>query len=91
MSGSIELSLEQQFSIRAFEMQVQNLTCEKAQEFLVQLYKHMSVRDQMYKKLQIMIDLLPLMNLYLGASLFLLDRKIFADQPYGIGFWKITS
>lgn len=51
MSGSIELSLEQQFSIRAFEMQVQNLTCEKAQEFLVQLYKHMIVRDQMYKKL----------------------------------------
>lgn len=51
MSGSIELSLEQEFSIRAFEMQVQNLTCEKAQEFLVQLYKHMIVRDQMYQKL----------------------------------------
>ncbi|MDJ0597191.1 MAG: NblA/ycf18 family protein [Pleurocapsa sp. MO_226.B13] len=51
MSGSIELSLEQQFSIRAFEMQVQNLTCDQAQEFLVKLYKHMIVRDQMYKKL----------------------------------------
>ncbi len=51
MSGSIELSMEQQFSIRAFEMQVQNLTCEQAQEFLVKLYKHMIMRDLMYKKL----------------------------------------
>ncbi len=51
MSGSIELSMEQKFSIRAFEMQVQNLTCEQAQKFLVELYEHMIMRDQMYKKL----------------------------------------
>ncbi|MEW6497302.1 MAG: NblA-related protein, partial [Cyanobacteriota bacterium] len=34
----MELSLEQQFNIRSFETQVEKMSREQAQEFLVQLY-----------------------------------------------------
>jgi len=41
MNQPIELSLEQQFSIRSFETQVQQMSREQAQDFLVkQLLKH---------------------------------------------------
>lgn len=49
MSESIELSLEQQFSLRSFETQVQRMSREQAQEFLVKLYEQMIVRENMYK------------------------------------------
>ncbi|MDJ0734647.1 MAG: NblA/ycf18 family protein [Nostocaceae cyanobacterium] len=51
MLKPIELSLEQEFNIRAFETQVQQMNREQAQEFLVQLYRHMMAREQMYKEL----------------------------------------
>ncbi|MBW4619235.1 MAG: NblA/ycf18 family protein [Cyanosarcina radialis HA8281-LM2] len=51
MSQPNELSLEQQFSIKSFETQVQNLDREQAQQFLVQLYRQMIVQEATYKNL----------------------------------------
>jgi hypothetical protein len=51
MSHPIELTLEQQFSIRFFETQVQDMTREQAQEFLVKLYKQMMMQENTYKNL----------------------------------------
>ncbi len=49
MSYSRELSLEQQFNIRSFENQVKKMSHEQAQDFLIQLYEEMLVRENMYK------------------------------------------
>ncbi|GAB4137659.1 MAG: hypothetical protein Fur0046_11930 [Cyanobacteria bacterium J069] len=51
MSGQIELSLEQQFSLRSFETQVENMSREQAQHFLVKLYEQMMLKDATYKTL----------------------------------------
>lgn len=45
-----ELSLEQQFGLRSFETQVQQMSHKQAQEFLVKLYEQMIVRENMYKE-----------------------------------------
>lgn len=45
-----ELSLEQQFNIRSFETQVQRMSREQAQDFLIKLYEQMMVRENMYKE-----------------------------------------
>lgn len=45
----IELSLEQQFSIRSFESQVQRMSHEQAKDFLVKLFEQMMLREAMYK------------------------------------------
>lgn len=50
MSQPIQLSLEQQFSIRSFETQVQKMSREQAQDFLVKLYEQMVTRETMYKE-----------------------------------------
>ncbi len=50
MFESNKLSLEQQFSIRSFENQVQKMSHEQAQDFLVKLYEQMMVRENMYKE-----------------------------------------
>ncbi len=50
MNQPVDLSLEQQFSIRSFESQVQNMSREQAQDFLVKLYEQMIVRENMYKQ-----------------------------------------
>ncbi|HEY9728715.1 MAG TPA: NblA/ycf18 family protein [Chroococcales cyanobacterium] len=50
MSGPVELSLEQQFSIRSFQTQVEQMSREQAQDFLVKLYEQMMVRENMYKE-----------------------------------------
>lgn len=50
MNQPVDLSLEQQFSIRSFETQVQNMSREQAQDFLVKLYEQMIVRENMYKQ-----------------------------------------
>ncbi|NER94481.1 MAG: NblA-related protein [Symploca sp. SIO1B1] len=50
MSQPIELSMEQQFSLRSFETQVQKMSREQAQDFLIQLYEQMMVRENMYKE-----------------------------------------
>lgn len=49
MSHSQELSLEQKFSLRSFETQVKQMSQQQAQEFLVQLYEQMIIRENMYK------------------------------------------
>lgn len=50
MSEPIQLTLEQQFSLRSFETQVANMSREQAQDFLVKLYEQMIVRENMYKE-----------------------------------------
>jgi len=49
MSQPMELSLEQQFNIRSFQTQVQQMSQEQAQEFLIKLYEQMLMRENMYK------------------------------------------
>ncbi|BBG58025.1 NblA protein [uncultured phage] len=49
MSQPIELSLEQQFSIRSFQAQVEKMSHKQAQDFLIKLYEQMIVRENMYK------------------------------------------
>ncbi len=49
MNDPIQLSLEQQFSLRSFETQVQKMSREQAQDFLVKLYEQMMMRETMYK------------------------------------------
>lgn len=50
MNQPTELSLEQQFSLRSFADQVQHMSREQAQEFLLMVYKQMMIRDTMYQK-----------------------------------------
>ncbi|NET36216.1 MAG: NblA-related protein [Cyanothece sp. SIO1E1] len=50
MNDSMQLSLEQQFNLRSFETQVQQMSREQAQDFLVQLYRHMIVQETLYKR-----------------------------------------
>jgi predicted HD phosphohydrolase len=49
MSQPTKLSLEQQFSIRSFQTQVEQMSREQAQDFLIKLYEQMIVRENMYK------------------------------------------
>ncbi|AFY38803.1 Phycobilisome degradation protein nblA [[Leptolyngbya] sp. PCC 7376] len=48
--GENELSLEQKFSLRSFESQVQQMNREQAQEYLIKLYEQMLSRENMYKE-----------------------------------------
>ena len=47
--SNLELSLEQQFTLHSFAHEVEKMSREQAQEFLVQLYKEMLVRENLYK------------------------------------------
>lgn len=49
-AGGNELSLEQKFSLRSFETQVQQMNREQAQEYLVKLYEQMLSRENQYKE-----------------------------------------
>ena len=51
MNRPIELSLEQEFSLRTFSDQVQQMSREQAQEFLLMLYKQMIIREATYQEL----------------------------------------
>ena len=51
MSQPPKLSLEQQFSIRSFEHQVQDMSREQAQEFLINLYTQMMMQENSYRNL----------------------------------------
>jgi hypothetical protein len=50
MDNHIELPLEKQFSIRSFEATVQKMSLEKAQEFLVELYEQMLIKETLYQQ-----------------------------------------
>lgn len=49
-TNNSELSLEQQFSLRSFESQVQEMNREQALEYLVKLYEQMLTRENQYKE-----------------------------------------
>ncbi|MEM7772774.1 MAG: NblA/ycf18 family protein [Cyanobacteria bacterium P01_A01_bin.37] len=49
MSQPTQLTLEQKFSLRSFETQVERMSREQAQQFLVKLYEQMMVQETMYK------------------------------------------
>ncbi|MBM0743442.1 NblA/ycf18 family protein [Phormidium sp. CLA17] len=51
MNQAIELTLEQEFSLRRFADQVQSMSREQAQEFLVEQYRLMMVQEKMYQEL----------------------------------------
>lgn len=51
MNQAIELTIEQEFSLRHFADQVKQMSREQAQEFLIEQHRIMMVRDTMYKKL----------------------------------------
>jgi Phycobilisome degradation protein nblA len=44
-----ELSLEQEFHLKSFADQVQNMSREQAQEFLIMLHEQMVIRETMYR------------------------------------------
>ena len=50
MNEPIQLTLEQQFNLRSFESQVNQMSLEQAQAFLVKLYEQMIMRETMYKQ-----------------------------------------
>ncbi len=50
MNQPLELSLEQEFSLRSFTDQVQLMSREQAQEFLLMLYQQMMIREMMYQQ-----------------------------------------
>jgi hypothetical protein len=50
MNQPFELSLEQQFSIKSFANQVQHMSREQAQEFLLMLYQQMMIKETMYQE-----------------------------------------
>lgn len=51
MNQAIELTLEQEFSLRSFADQVQQMSREQAQEFLIEQQRLMMVRDTLYQEL----------------------------------------
>ncbi|GAP93687.1 NblA/ycf18 family protein [Leptolyngbya sp. NIES-2104] len=51
MNSSIELTLEQEFSLRDFTVQVRQMSREQAQEFLIVQHQLMLVQKTMYQEL----------------------------------------
>jgi acyl-CoA-binding protein len=51
MNTPFEFSLEQQFNLRAFSEQVKGLSHEQAQDYLVDLYRQMIVKESLYKQI----------------------------------------
>ncbi|EKU99139.1 Phycobilisome degradation protein nblA [Leptolyngbya sp. PCC 7375] len=51
MDNATELTLEQEFNLRNFEDQVQQMNLEQAQEYLVKLYQLMLVQKRVFQEL----------------------------------------
>lgn len=51
MEQTTNLSLEQKFKLQVLQEQVKNLTREQAQEFLIELFRQMMVKDNLVKQL----------------------------------------
>lgn len=51
MENTNQLTIEQQFKLQLFRQQAQNLSQEQAQEFLVELFRQMMVKDNVFKNL----------------------------------------
>lgn len=50
MNPQTQLTLEQEFNLRSFADQVNHMSREQAQEFLVNLYRQMMMKETMYKQ-----------------------------------------
>jgi len=46
-----KLTVEQQFSLKTFEIEVQQMSREQAQEMLVNLYQNIIIQENAYKKI----------------------------------------
>jgi len=51
MNQAVELTIEQEFSLRNFSDIVQQMTLEQAQEFLIEQQRLTMLRDTLYKDL----------------------------------------
>ncbi|NJM89805.1 MAG: phycobilisome degradation protein NblA [Hydrococcus sp. RU_2_2] len=51
MDMSNQLTLEQQFKLQVFSDQAKNLSQEQAQECLIELFRQMMVKDNLFKNL----------------------------------------
>jgi hypothetical protein len=49
MDLPIELTLEQQFNLRGYQQQVQSLSQEQAQEFLIEVLRQLMLKDNLVK------------------------------------------
>jgi hypothetical protein len=49
MDLPIELTLEQQFNLRVYQQQVQSLSQEQAQEFLIEVLRQLMLKDNLVK------------------------------------------
>lgn len=50
MDQPVGLSVEQQFSLRSFSDQVNRMSREQAQHFLIHLYEQQMLRENMYQR-----------------------------------------
>ncbi|MBE9046665.1 NblA/ycf18 family protein [Pleurocapsales cyanobacterium LEGE 10410] len=51
MELSSQLSIEQQFKLKVLQEQVQTLSKEQAQEYLLEMFRQMMVKDNLVKHL----------------------------------------
>jgi len=51
MNLSNQLSMEQQFKLKVLQDQVQGLSKEQAQEYLLEMFRQMMVKDNLVKHL----------------------------------------
>ena len=51
MNISAQLTLEQQFKLQVLKEQVQDLSHEQAQEYLIEMFRQMMVKDNLVKHL----------------------------------------
>jgi hypothetical protein len=51
MNGQNNLSLEQQFKLQVLTEQAKNLTREQAQEYLIEIFRQMMIKDNLMKQL----------------------------------------
>jgi hypothetical protein len=49
--SALELSLEQQFSLKQYEHQVTQLSSDQAQEFLIEVFRQLMVKDNIIRSL----------------------------------------
>lgn len=51
MANSFQLTLEQQFKLQIFQEEIKNLTKEQAQEYLLELFRQIMIKDNLNKSL----------------------------------------
>jgi hypothetical protein len=51
MDTSANLSLEQQFKLQVLKEEIKTLTQEQAQEYLIEVFRQMMVKDNLVKNL----------------------------------------